>query len=56
MTFVFHFFFPFFLYSHNVEDGVFQLDGVKTLPPSCDRRVHVQTEQKEEEMHFIMGV
>ena len=29
-------------HSHNVEDGVLQLDGVKTLPPSSHRRVNVQ--------------
>lgn len=31
------------LYSHYAEDGVFQLDGMETLPPPSHGRVDVQT-------------
>lgn len=33
------------VYSHYAEDGVFQLDGMETLPPSSHSRVHIQTEE-----------
>lgn len=35
--------FDLFLYSHYTEDGVLQLDGMETLPPSRHRRVNIQT-------------
>ena len=33
------------LYSHYAEDGVFQLDGMETLPPPSHRWVDVQTRE-----------
>ena len=30
-------------YLHNVQDGVFELDGVETFPPPGHRRVDIET-------------
>ena len=31
------------LYSHYAENGVLQFDGMETLPPSCHRRMDIET-------------
>ncbi len=36
-------------YSHYAEDGVFEFDGMETLPPSSHRRVDIQTWEGETE-------